>query len=175
MMSGVRVVIWIIEGTWQGCIDAAVKVIPPEADVVLLHYTPTDAAAAADAASANLLGRFGHKPAPPMHQIAVEEATQLLAAAAARLGRGDVEQRHIEGGRIEREVVGAVAENVDLLVAARDGDRSRLGPHSLGHATRFVVDHAPCAVLLVWPDESPGIGSIPPPPPHGHHAPPRPI
>jgi hypothetical protein len=31
-----------------------------------------------------------------------------------------------------------------LLIVARDGDRSRLGPKSLGHHTRFVVDHAPC-------------------------------
>jgi hypothetical protein len=52
-------------------------------------------------------------------------------------------------------------------VVARDGDHSRLGPKSLGHATRFVVDHAPCAVLLVWPDETPGIESLPPPK-HGH-------
>jgi hypothetical protein len=59
------------------------------------------------------------------------------------------------------------------LVVARDGDRSRLGPHSLGHATRFIVDHAPCPVLLVWPDEAPGIESMPPPPP-GHHPPPPP-
>ncbi len=76
------------------------------------------------------------------------------------------------GGEFEREVIRAVAENVDLLVLARDGDHSRLGPHSLGPATRFVVDHAPCAVLLVWPDEPPGIESIPPPPPPGHHLPP---
>jgi 4-amino-4-deoxy-L-arabinose transferase-like glycosyltransferase len=32
-------------------------------------------------------------------------------------------------------------------------------------ATRFVVDHAPCATLLVWPSTPPAIGSIPPPPP----------
>jgi hypothetical protein len=36
-----------------------------------------------------------------------------------------------------------------------------------------VVDHAPCAVMLVWPDETPGIESIPPPkhgpPPPPHH------
>jgi nucleotide-binding universal stress UspA family protein len=63
-----------------------------------------------------------------------------------------------------------VAEGVDLLVAARDGDRSRLGPHSLGHATRFVVDHASCAVLLVWPDAPPGVESIPSPP-NGHPPP----
>jgi hypothetical protein len=57
-------------------------------------------------------------------------------------------------------------------VVARDGDRSRLGPRSLAPATRFVFDHVPCAVLLVWPDEPPGIESLPPqplgrrPPPH---------
>jgi hypothetical protein len=32
-------------------------------------------------------------------------------------------------------------------------------------ATRFVVDHAPCPVLLLWPDEAPGVESIPPPAP----------
>jgi hypothetical protein len=67
-------------------------------------------------------------------------------------------------------VVRAAAEGADLLVVARDGDRSRLGPASLGPATRFVVDHAPCPVLLVWPEQTPAVGSIPPPPPH----PPRP-
>lgn len=43
----------------------------------------------------------------------------------------------------------------DLLIVARDGDRSRPGPKSLGPATRFVVDHAPCPVVLVWPGEPP--------------------
>ncbi|MGF1424961.1 hypothetical protein [Kitasatospora sp. LaBMicrA B282] len=39
-----------------------------------------------------------------------------------------------------------------LLILARDGDRAHHpGPHSLGPAGRFVVDHAPCPVLLVWP------------------------
>jgi hypothetical protein len=42
----------------------------------------------------------------------------------------------------------AAAEGADLLILARDGDRARLGPRSIGPATRFVVDHAPCAVLL---------------------------
>jgi hypothetical protein len=51
---------------------------------------------------------------------------------------------------------------------ARDGDRSRLGPKSLGRATRFVVDHAACPVLLVWPDAAPDVGTMPPPPHHPH-------
>jgi hypothetical protein len=72
-------------------------------------------------------------------------------------------------GRVERQVVEAAA-GVDLLVCTRDGDRYRLGPCSLGSATRFVVDHAPRAVLLAWPSAAPDLASIPPPPGH----PPRP-
>lgn len=58
----------------------------------------------------------------------------------------------------------AAAEGADLLMVARDGDRARLGPHSLGRAGRFVVDHAPCPVLLIWPEATPAVTTIPPPP-----------
>jgi nucleotide-binding universal stress UspA family protein len=168
MMRSVRVVIWIVEGTWQGCIDAAAQAIPPDAEVAVLHFSPDDAVLAAEGASANLLGRAPRGPAMPrqMQEVAAAEAGRLLDAAVARLGRDGVARAELSGGRVEREVVRALADDVDLLVLARDGDRSRLGPHSLGPATRFVVDHAPCAVLLVWPDETPGLASIPPPPPH---------
>ncbi|MFJ1549852.1 universal stress protein [Streptomyces sp. NPDC088246] len=82
-------------------------------------------------------------------------------AAADRLGRPAVRlQAH---GRAEEEVVRA-AEGAGLLICARDGDRHRPGPRSLGPATRFVVDHAPCPVLLVWPQPPPGVGSLPPQP-----------
>ncbi|MGW2741638.1 universal stress protein [Streptomyces sp. NPDC001450] len=71
-------------------------------------------------------------------------------------------------GRAEREMV-AAADGADLLVPARDGDRSRLGPHRLGPAVRFAVDHAPCPVPPVWPEPAPHLGMIPPPPPRHHH------
>ncbi|NMM18073.1 MAG: universal stress protein [Cellulomonas sp.] len=88
------------------------------------------------------------------------------AARGAFAGRDvRVEQR---SGRVEREVV-AAAEGMNLLVVARDGDLRRLGPHPLAPATRFVVDHAPCATLLVWPAAAPGVESIPPPPLHPPH------
>jgi len=58
---------------------------------------------------------------------------------------------------------------MDILVLARDGDHTRLGPRSLGPAARFVVDHAPCRVLLIWPDVAPAVTAIPP----GPGAPPR--
>ncbi|WP_345143716.1 universal stress protein, partial [Streptomyces mexicanus] len=77
----------------------------------------------------------------------------------------------LEGtGRPEREVVTA-AEGADLLVLARDGDRDRLGPHSIGPAVRFAVDHAPCPVLLVWPETAPALTTLPPPPPEPHEPP----
>ena len=42
----------------------------------------------------------------------------------------------------------AACEGADLLVLARDGE-PHPGPKSLSPPTRFVVDHATCAVLLV--------------------------
>src|SRR5215469_13640496 len=122
------VITWIVEGTWPACVDAARRIAPADADIVLLHVTGDE-------------------------------------AAAGRLGRPcTTDERH---GRAEREVV-AAAEGAGLLILARDGDDTRLGPKSLGPASRFVVDHAPCPVLLVWPREAPPAGSLPPPPPPRH-------
>jgi nucleotide-binding universal stress UspA family protein len=171
-MTGMRIVVWVVEGTWQGCIDAAAQHFPADSSFTLLHVTPSDVTEAAGAASAGLLGRGfpGRAPTRRYDDVADDEASRLLAAAAERLGSPDAE-RISRRGLVEREVVLAIARGVDVLVVARDGDHTRLGPRSLGHATRFVVDHAPCAVLLVWPDEPPAVESIPPPP-RGHKPPP---
>ncbi|MGE5133397.1 MAG: universal stress protein [Gemmatimonadota bacterium] len=156
------VVVWITEGTWRGCVDAARALAPPAARIVLLHVTPEDVPGAVQGAYAGLLGRHApHDPGREVAQAAAASATGLLAAAAGRLGRPcDQMARH---GRTEREVV-AAAVDAELLILARDGDRSRPGPRSLGPATRFAVDHAPCPVLLVWPDAPPGPATLPPPP-----------
>lgn len=159
------VVVWIVEGTWPACVDAARARTPDSAEIVLLHVSPPDVPGAAHGAFAGLLGR-GHPerdPGTAVEHLAATSASRLLAQAAERLGRpcGQVERT----GRVEREVV-AAADGADLLIVARDGDRGHLGPRSLGPAGRFVVDHAPCPVLLVWPEPAPGIGTIPPPPHH---------
>lgn len=135
------------------------------ASVTPTYTTPLDTVGA--------VGRGGRRPDPG---DAVEAATlaaeaELFAAAEARLGRAAT--RESRRGRPEREAI-AAAEDADPLVVARDGDHSRLGPHSLGRATRFVVDHAPCRVLIIWPDEPPGVDTIPAPPTHpGRQGPPK--
>jgi len=56
-------------------------------------------------------------------------------------------------GRPEREIVNVAAEwRADLVILcprAEYGGKPTIGPESLGHVARFVVDHAPCPVLLV--------------------------
>jgi len=158
------VVIWVSEGTWRAAVDAALSLAPAAARFTLLHVSAA-AADAAHGAYAGLLGRRGHDPGQRLDALEASSAAALLDAAETRLGR-PCERREIHD-QAERAVVAAAAE-ADLLIVARDGDRSRLGPKSLGHATRFVVDHAACPVLLVWPEPAPGVGTMPPPPHHRH-------
>jgi nucleotide-binding universal stress UspA family protein len=164
------VYIWVFEGTWRASVDAALSLAPADVRFTLLHVTPTDVPDAASGAYAGLFGR-GHRadddPGIRLEKMAAASAGDLIEAAAARLGR-QCERLEVQG-RPERAVVAASAD-ADLLVVARDGDRARLGPKSLGKITRFVVDHAACPVLLVWPEPAPDVATIPPPP----HDPPPP-
>ena len=163
-----RAVVWISENTWEGCVERARAVIPDRAEITLLHVSPTDVEDVVERGRISLLGRRPPPPpGPPVRAIAAEEAQSLLAQAQTRLGRpADLVSRR---GRVEREVVQACAD-ADLVVLARDG-KPRLGPPSLGPRVRFVVDHAPCQVLLVWAYEPPAVETIPAPPERGEASP----
>jgi nucleotide-binding universal stress UspA family protein len=160
------VLVWIGERTWQACIDAARRLPAAGTRITLIHVTADDPAEEARGAYLGLMGRrpSSRDPGSRIAEFARSSAAELLDAAALRLGRPcDRIGRH---GHPEREVVTAAAD-ADLLIVARDGDQSRLGPKSLGKEARFVVDHAPCPVLLIWPDAAPSVATIPPPrPPH---------
>jgi nucleotide-binding universal stress UspA family protein len=177
----VRLVVWVSEPGWPAVVDAASQIAGPDADVELVHVMGDDEEVV-HGAFAVLFGRDRTVPAT-IDQAAMTAAQEVLDAAAARLAEGGPSKRQagqeIRQGRVDREVV-AAAEHADLLVLSRDGDCSRLGPRSLGPAGRFIVDHAPCPVLLVWPGTAPRVQTIPPPPsqPPGHppeprHLPPR--
>jgi nucleotide-binding universal stress UspA family protein len=76
-------------------------------------------------------------------------AESQRAAQAAGLTAATV----IARGRPEEVIVRTAADRtVDLIVVrAAEGaaGQPRLGPASVGHTARFVLDHAPCDVLLL--------------------------
>jgi hypothetical protein len=75
-----------------------------------------------------------------------------VVSGRPREGCKNAHERGSGTSRCQRTGVVTAAPDADLLIMARDGDRPRLGPKSLGKAARFVIDHAPCPVLLVWPE-----------------------
>ena len=83
-------------------------------------------------------------------QDILEEGTRYLPGA----------ERIFKTGRPEREIVNFALEwHADLMVICPRspvGGGPTMGPKSVGHVARFVLDHAPCPVLLVRP------ASIPP-------------
>jgi nucleotide-binding universal stress UspA family protein len=151
-----RAVIWIAEGTWEACVDRARELLSADAEVTLLHVAASDVEELAAHPGPALLGRHHPPPDPPVRTVSEAEAQALLDAARRRLGRPAalVSRR----GRVEREVIEA-CEGSDVLVLARDG-RPQREPKSVGRWSRFVVDHAGCAVLLVWPQDPPGVDSL---------------
>ena len=157
-----RIVVWVCEGTWPACIDAVAGLAgSAEAEIVLLHVRGEPLPPPRPGSLIGL-GRIG-RVEQETRQLSRQAAEQLLSRAQSRPARGA--ETRLESGPAERVVTVAAAE-ADYLVVGRDGDVSRLGPRSLGRETRFVIDHAPCPVLLVWPGAVPGPESIPPAPRH---------
>jgi nucleotide-binding universal stress UspA family protein len=77
-------------------------------------------------------------------------AKDILNAGLSYLTEAETVERE---GRPGHEIVNVAAEwQADLvLVCARAqyGGKASIGPKSVGHVARFVLDHAPCPVLLV--------------------------
>jgi nucleotide-binding universal stress UspA family protein len=149
-----RALVWIVEETGKATAATAATLLPADADVTLLYVRPSDAETVARGARYGLLGRSRRATADDARDsISQQAASALLSEAQAVLGR--TATLDVRSGRIEHEVV-AAAETMDLLALARDEDhpqdRPHRGPRTLGPTTRYVVDHAPCAVLLVWPE-----------------------
>jgi nucleotide-binding universal stress UspA family protein len=167
-----RIVVWLAEGTWRACVDAARDLADQNDEIVLVHVLDPGLVEGLHGAFAARLGRGGHgrDPGDAVEELGTEHEQQLLTAAAHRLSRPAVLQPR--RGQPEREVLAACG-GANVLVLARDGDHSHLGPHSIGPATRFILDHAPCQVLLVWPDQPPALETLPPAPHEPHPRPPR--
>lgn len=152
-----KVLVWVAPGTWPAVIAAAAQ--RPAGDEITL-VAVEDASVVPQGSLRGLMGR-GHRDAEPASAASAQAAQELLNHAVAALGRS-CEAALLTGPA--EQVVTAAAEQADWFIIARDGDRSRLGPHSLGRQARFIIDHAPCTVELIWPEGIPGLDTIPPPP-----------
>jgi nucleotide-binding universal stress UspA family protein len=97
----------------------------------------------------------------PMHHEPLTE--EMMAAEDSAVKETlSVGLEYVEGaetlvrkGRPELEIVNVAAEwKADVVVVgarAEYGEPPHIGPRSVGHVARFVLDHAPCPVLLVRP------------------------
>lgn len=100
--------------------------------------------------------RFLRGPHPPKHrheqmrEAEVASAQDILDESLRYLPGAELLQR---SGRPEREIVQTAAEwNAGLIVICPRSPRisePAIGPKSVGHVARFVLDHAPCPILLV--------------------------
>jgi len=148
MADDVRVLAWITEAGWEAVVDAVARLRAGR--VTLLHVDTVD-----------VPGR-GHRHEQVMqrmHALAGEAAQALLEDAEERLGTPA--EKVAETG-VAETIVYEHAHAHDVLVLARDGRHS--GPHSIGHDQRWVIDHAPCAVLLAWSEGAPDDEAPPPKP-----------
>jgi nucleotide-binding universal stress UspA family protein len=106
----------------------------------------------------HLRERFHRHPGPPppreeeMRQAESLSAQDILNEGLSYFPGAEALQGQ---GRPEREIVNTAAEwQADLVIIcprAEYGGRHPIGPKSVGHVARFVLDHAPCPVLLVRP------------------------
>lgn len=103
--------------------------------------------------------RFGPRGDDPRHGAAITAAEEAAGSAAldealtaARAARVSAEVR-LERGKPEQIIVAVAHEAQASLVAIRARENAEghpfIGPASVGHVARFVLDHAPCDVLLL--------------------------
>jgi nucleotide-binding universal stress UspA family protein len=102
--------------------------------------------------------RHFRPPIPPPgreHQMLEAEqasAQEIIDEGLRYLSGAETLQRE---GRPEREIVNTAADwGADLIIICPRAEyrgKHKIGPKSVGHVARFVLDHAPCPVLLVRP------------------------
>jgi nucleotide-binding universal stress UspA family protein len=98
---------------------------------------------------------------PPLRHEPVTEEMQAAERAVSedilQAGLGHLPQAEtlLRQGLPELEIVNAAAEwRADVILIcprAEYGEPPHIGPRSVGHVARFVLDHAPCPVLLLRP------------------------
>jgi nucleotide-binding universal stress UspA family protein len=147
-------VLCCLDGTNVGRVSKATELLSANQPLTLgiLYVTDTGPRRDLEDTRERFLRRSG-PPAPREHEMQQAEhsaAEDILNEGLRYLPNAETLQRR---GRPEREIVNVAAEwQADLVILcprAEYGGKPTIGPKSVGHVARFVVDHAPCPVLLV--------------------------
>jgi nucleotide-binding universal stress UspA family protein len=140
------------------------EVIGPQHELHLLHIIDTGPRRTFDE-YLHRPGPLHHPPPPPSHEAQIDEAEQEAGKAALEEASQAAEragfhiQTDIQRGKPEQIIVqSAYSWQCELIaIQASEGTQGRphIGPESVGHTARFVLDHAPCDVLLLRGMERP--------------------
>ena len=155
-MSPLKILLCVESTSPDELLDAALALVSQAAAV----WVPTHVV---DARARRELGFLrgaitGAGPLSRSQLQAIDDATAehtraVLEASAASLSRRALahEPPQIRVGEPGREICAVAATVGAGLVVLRASRRARAtsGPGSVGHTARFVLDHAPCPVLLV--------------------------
>ena len=159
-------VLCCLDGTNAGQIGRALEMLAatPPLTVGMLHVIDVSPRRDIDLLRERFLRRPmqpSHHPPPthPPHPVPREEEMSGADRASAQeiLSEGcryfPAAETWAREGRPEIEIVNLAAEwRADLVIIcsrAVYGERREMGPKSVGHVARFVLDHAPCPVLLL--------------------------
>jgi nucleotide-binding universal stress UspA family protein len=95
----------------------------------------------------------------PEHAQPIDEAEQAAGKTTLEEARQEAERAgfqihtEIQKGKPEQVIVQLAQKWGCQLIAIRGSEgtegRPRIGPESVGHTARFILDHAPCNVLLL--------------------------
>ena len=169
-----RALVWIVEDTWEATVAEAAAFLPADAEVTLLHVAPGDVETLAEGSRHGLLGGAGTPPPTGAARAAARHLRRgrrrrcwPRRASAWGARRAPSAAAGASGTRSWRPPRGWTCSCSRATATIRGWVRAASGP-----AARFVVDHAPCRVLLVWADAPPGVDTIPPPPTHPPKHPP---
>ncbi len=149
-------VLCCLDGTNTGQISAAVKSMLPadQLTLSLIYVVDSGPHGEIERSRERFLRPAGLDPRrrEEMRNAETNAAQDILEEGIRSLPGAQQVQRT---GRPEREIVNFAAEwHADLIVICPRsplGGEPTMGPKSVGHTARFVLDHAPCPVLLARP------------------------
>jgi nucleotide-binding universal stress UspA family protein len=150
----VRVLCGIGQRNGSGVVRRVLEVVGMSPDLLIVHVI--DVRPRHDLE--RLAGPLRHGPlGGPSREYELSAAEEAAGHAALAEAFREAElcglqaATRLEQGRPGEVIVGLARQAADLIaVAARDvTGRPASGPASVGHTARFVLDHAPCDVLLL--------------------------